>query len=102
MIFLLQYQCDRETQAEVQAFFANMTDEQIAKEYPEGVKQICRYHDVPNGNGVVIVDAANEETLTSFLMGWSKYCTWPVVKPVVDDDTARTIVKNMLAAQGAG
>jgi len=28
------YQLDRDKQAETQAFFANMTDEQIAGEYP--------------------------------------------------------------------
>jgi hypothetical protein len=34
------YQLDRDKQAETQAFFANMTDEQIAGEYPADVKQI--------------------------------------------------------------
>ena len=31
------YQLDRDKQAETQAFFANMTDEQIAGEYPSDV-----------------------------------------------------------------
>ena len=34
MIFMCTYQLDRDKQAETQAFFANMTDEQIAGEYP--------------------------------------------------------------------
>ena len=52
MIFMLTYQIDRDKQVECQTFFTQMTDEQIAGEYPEGVKQIGRWHDVPNGNGV--------------------------------------------------
>ena len=51
MIFMCTYQVDRDKQADTQAFFANRTEEQIAKEYPVGVKQIGRWHDVPNGNG---------------------------------------------------
>ena len=45
------YQVDRDKQADTQAFFANMTDEQIKGEYPDGVKQIGRWHDTPNGRG---------------------------------------------------
>ena len=41
MIFMCTYQVDRDKQADTQAFFANMTDEQIAGEYPEGVKPIA-------------------------------------------------------------
>ena len=42
MIFICTYQADRDKQADTQAFFANMTDEQIAGEYPDGVSQIGR------------------------------------------------------------
>ena len=55
MIFMCTYQIDREKQADCQAFFATMTEEQIAGEYPDGVKQIGRWHDLPNGRGVVIL-----------------------------------------------
>ena len=44
MIFMCIYQVDRDKQADTQAFFANITDEQIAGEYPEGVKPIGRWH----------------------------------------------------------
>ena len=33
-----------------------MTDEQIAAEIPDGVKLIGRWHDVPNGSGITIVE----------------------------------------------
>ena len=99
MIFMCQYQVDRDKHADTMAFFANMTDEQIANEYPPTVKQIGRWHDLPNGNGVVIVEADSEHDLMSWIMGWSGQATFPVVKPVLDDDAARSLVKNMLAQQ---
>ena len=54
MIFMCTYQIDRDKQADTQAFFANMTEEEIAGEYPDGVKQVGRWHDVPNGNGWIV------------------------------------------------
>ena len=99
MIFMCTYQVDRDKQADTQAFFANMTDEQIAGEHPDGVTQIGRWHDVPNGNGWIVVEADDQEALTSWIMGWSGQCTFPTVTPVVEDDTARKLVKAMLASQ---
>lgn len=98
MLFMVTYQIDREKQAECQAFFANMNDEQIAAEYPASVKQIGRWHDVPNGDGVIIVETEDQEALTGWIMSWSGMCTFPIVKPVVDDSTGRKLVKAMLAA----
>ena len=51
MLFMCTYQVDRDKQADTQAFFANMAEEQIAGEHSAGVTQIGRWHDVPNGNG---------------------------------------------------
>ena len=99
MIFMLTYQIDRDKQVECQTFFTQMTDEQIAGEYPEGVKQIGRWHDMPNGNGVLIVETSDQEALTSFIMSWSGMCTFPIVKPVVDDATARKLMTAMLDSQ---
>ena len=39
MIFMCEYQVDRDKQSDTQAFFANMTDEQAAGEFPAGVKK---------------------------------------------------------------
>ncbi len=57
------------------------------------------WHDVPNGNGWIVVEASDQEALTSWIMGWSGQCTFPTVTPVVDDATARKLVNAMLAAQ---
>ena len=99
MIFVCTYQVDRDKQADTQAFFANMSAEQIAGEFPSGVNMIGRWHDVPNGNGWIVVEASDQEALTSWIMGWSGQCTFPTVTPVVDDATARKLVNAMLAAQ---
>ena len=99
LIFMCTYQVDRDKQAETQAFFANMTEEQIVGEYPDGVTQITRWHDVPNGNGWVVVETDNQEALTSWIMSWSDSVIFPVVTPVVDDNTARKLVRAKLASQ---
>jgi len=54
---------------------------------------------VPNGNGWIVVEASDQEALTTWIMGWSGQCTFPTVTPVVDDATARKLVNAMLAAQ---
>ena len=40
MIFMCEYQVDRDKQSDTQAFFANMTDEQAAGEFPARVKKL--------------------------------------------------------------
>lgn len=99
MIFLIEYELDAEKKIDVQTFFANMTDEQIAGEYPPSVKPIGRWHDLPNGCGTVVVETDDQEALTSWMMGWASMATFPIVRPVVDDTMSRKAIKSMLASQ---
>ena len=99
MIFMCTYKVDRDKQTDTQAFFANRSDEQIAGEYPDGVKQIGRWHDVPNGKGWIVVESDNQEALTSWLMGWSGQCTFPTVTPVLGDEAGSKLIKEMLLSQ---
>ena len=99
MIFYVEYQCDRDKQSEAQTFFANMTDEQIAGEIPDGLHLISRYHDLPNGCGFAIVETNSQESITAWTLSWASLCTFPVIKPVVDDQTGRRMIKEMLASQ---
>ena len=99
MIFMLQYQLDRDKQADTQAFFANMSDDMIEGEFPSGVTKLGRWHDVPNGTGWIVVDASDQEALTNYIMQWSGQCTFPVITPVVEDDMARKVVKILTASQ---
>ena len=57
MLFYVKYQVDRDKQSDTQAFFANMSEEERAKEIPDGVNLVGRWHDLPNGWGVAIVEA---------------------------------------------
>ena len=93
------YQVDKDKQADTQAYFTNMTQEQIDGEYPDGVKQIGRWHDMPNGRGWVVVEADNQEALTSWMMGWSGSATFPIVAPVMDDTNGRKLMKSILDNQ---
>ena len=78
-----------------------MSDEMIAGEYPEDVKKIARWHDVASGTGQIVVDADDTEVLPGYIMRRSPQCTFPVVSPVVDDDTGRKLVKAFIASQEA-
>ena len=95
MLFYVKYQVDRDKQADTQAFFANMSEEERAKEAPDGVSLKGRWHDLPNGWGVAIVEAESQEALTAWTMSWSGACTFPVITPVVDDDTGTKLLKQM-------
>ena len=57
MLFYVKYQVDRDKQSDTQAFFANMSEEERAKEIPDGVNLVERLHDLPNGWEVAIVEA---------------------------------------------
>ena len=93
MIFMVEFKIDRDRYAEDMKLFANMSDEDIAAECPPNMRQIGRWHDLPNGTGIAIIEATDQEKLTSWLMTWAPTNTFPVIKPVVDDETARRIIK---------
>ena len=93
------YQVDKDKQADTQAYFTNMTQEQIDGEYPDGVKQIGRWHDMPNGRGWAVIEADSRESLTSWMMGWSGSATFPIVAPVMDDTNGRKLMKAILDSQ---
>ena len=99
MLFMCTYQVDKDKQADTQAYFTNMTQEQIDGEYPDGVKQIGRWHDMPNGRGWAVIEADSQESLTSWMMGWSGSATFPIVTPVMDDTNGRKLMKAILDSQ---
>ena len=99
MLFMRTYQVDGDKQADTQPYLANMSQEQIDGEYPNEVKQIGRWHDMPNGRGQAVIEADSQEALTSWMMGWSGQATFPIVAPVMDDTNSRKLVKGMLDSQ---
>ena len=95
MLFYTKYQVDRDKQSDTQAFFANMSEEERAKEIPDGVNLVGRWHDLPNGWGVAIVEAEAQEALTGWAMSRPSACTFKIIIPVVDDDTGTKLLKQM-------
>jgi hypothetical protein len=95
MLFHIEYELFSDLKEQAQAYFADMSEEEIATEFPEGMTVIGRWHDIANGSGLMIADVSSEEALTSWMYGWSSLATFPVVKPVLDDGSARRLIQSM-------
>ena len=89
------YECFPDKKEQAQSFFANMSAEQIAAEVPPNVKLLARYHDVPNGTGITILETDDQEAMTAWTLGWATMCHFPIVKPMLDDDAARALIKQL-------
>jgi hypothetical protein len=50
-------------------------------------------HDVPNGSGILIVKADNQDTLNAYIMGLSAQCSFPITTTVMGDAYASKGVK---------
>ena len=97
MLFYCTYLMhDKESQAEAYPIFANMSSEEIKNEIPDGCKLIGRWHDLTNGFGVLITEAQSQEDLMTWFMKWAPYCSYPDIRPVVDDDSARKLIKESM------
>lgn len=95
MLFHIEYELFSDLKEQAQAYFADMSEEEIATEFPEGMTVIGRWHDIANGAGLMIADVSSEEALASWMYGWSSLATFPVVKPVLDDGSARRLIQTM-------
>ena len=94
MLFYCTYLMhDKESQIEGYKIFANMSSEDIKNEIPEGCVLIGRWHDLTNGSGVVIAEAQSQDELMSWFMKWTPYCSYPEIRPVVDDVGARKLIR---------
>ena len=98
MKFLVTWRLHEDKRHEIFEAFSQMTPDDDEAQL-DGMNLIGRWHDVPNGNGVIIIETDNQENLTSWMMSWSSMCTFPIVKPVVDDQTGRKLVKELIASQ---
>ena len=59
------------------------------------VTLLARYHDVPNGTGITILETDDQEAMTAWTLGWATMCHFPIIKPMLDYDAARTLIKKM-------
>jgi len=97
MLFHIEYELFSDLKEQGQSYFADMSEEEVATEFPEGMTVIGRWHDIPNGTGIMIADVQSQEALTAWMYGWSSLTSWPVVKPVLDDSSARSLLQAMEA-----
>ena len=72
-----------------------MSADQISNEVPPNVTLLARYHDVPNGTGITILETDDQEAMTAWTLGWATMCHFPIIKPMLDDDGAHALIKKM-------
>ena len=68
MLFIVTYKVRSENIVEVWNRFTSGNPDD---EYPESVKQICRYHGVASDSGVVIVESDNAVDVSRWCSKWS-------------------------------
>ena len=71
-----------------------MSEEEREK-VPDGVNLVGRWHDLPNGWCGPIFEAESQDALNAWTMSLSGACTFPVITPVVADDTGTKLLKQM-------
>ena len=86
-VYMINFKCDQEAYK----VFATMTLEELDDQFLEGSSKLARYHDLPTGSGVVLVEANDPALVIEFANGWSEVCESEIV-PVVDDKKAMEIL----------
>lgn len=76
----------------IERFMASATDPRYA--LPEGVTQVCRYHDIPGLTGVQIVEADDVVKVMQWSLVWSDILEISVT-PVIDDEAAGALLAGM-------
>jgi hypothetical protein len=88
--YLVKFTCD----FEASKVFAQMTDEQIESEFPEGVTKLARYHDLANKTGIALLETDDVHLLEQFLFSWAEICESDV-SPVLNDEEARNVINSI-------
>jgi hypothetical protein len=99
MLFMIEWEVNHDQKMETFGAFAGMTEaDDAAVEQAHGFTQIGRWHDIANGRGVAIVEAASSEALHGFLMMWTGGLSTLDITPVLDDAGARAVISANLPA----
>ena len=98
MLYLNKWQIAPEHRNEaMERFAASATDERYA--LPEGVTQVCRYHNIATLSGVQIVEADDLAKVMQWAMVWNDILTI-TTEPVIEDEAAGAIIGEKLASLG--
>ncbi len=96
MKFLIQFTLHEEKRHETLAMFAQMPADQEQAMMGDHLKLIGRWHDLASGTGVAIMEADTAEAIAAYALAWNRSMDIEV-SPVVDDEGAKAIGKQMVA-----
>ena len=100
MKFMVTWRLHQDKRMEVWKKFSSMTPQERA-DVGQGVKLIGRWHNSAEGTGVGIMEAADTASLYRYLAQWAPVMDLDVA-PVLDDEEAAALGKQVLAELGAG
>ena len=99
---MIKLEVDHDQRMEAFGAFAGMSEaDNAALEQAHGFTQIGRWHDIANGRGVAIVEAASSEAIHGFLTMWTGGLSTLNVTPVLDGAGARSVISANLS-EGEG
>jgi len=95
MKFLVTYSIHPEKRHQALQAFSQMTQADDQADVGKHITVIGRWHVVGGGNGLAIVETTDAQALASWALNWNHIMDIDV-KPVLDDEEARTVGKQKL------
>ena len=90
MLFIVTYKVPSENIVEVWNRFTSGNPDD---EYPEGVKQICRYHGVASDSGVIIVESDSAVDVSRWCSKWSDLAELTAEPAITDEEAYQVCVE---------
>lgn len=95
MKFMVTWRVQENRRHEALKIFSGMSDEEAAAEFGD-LNVTGRWHDLIGFTGVAIVETADPDALTAWLIKWNDMCDIETV-PVLDDQEARALGRKTIA-----
>ena len=96
MLVMVSWEIYPDKKMDAFAAFAQMTPEDDAADLGLDVKLVGRWHDLAAGTGTAVVESASVEAVYSWIYNWAPMIE-STITPVLDDETARAILKEKMA-----
>ena len=100
MKFMVTWSINEEQWLPILEVFSSMTPEQRA-DVGDGVTMIGRWHDTNSRSGVAIMETTDLAALNRYLGMWNPFMDLDV-SPVLDDEEAAALAKDVLADHNHG
>ena len=96
MTFLVQWKLEHSTKMEVIKRFGQLNlEDDAASMHAAGVHQVGRWHNMAEGTGAGVFEAATMDGLHSYLYDWLPFATF-TVSPVLDDAATQEVILSKL------